>query len=306
MARTDIENRDLVARVRQLSGLVSGIGPDDEHLSTGIAAFEDQFEYWYLRVMRAAVPAYRNLIIERINPFIRRMELKGKGPEAIAARLVEDYEQRNFVTAGGWALEAMAIATSPDGQKSAARGIDMERVVGKDRHLYVLKSGPVTRNSDIISSLKQHSKQAEKLLRQNRGAGEVKAKYAVMTGKTSSTYHDGVWRPSSEEFWSEVLGLETAEAVELAMAIASVASALVLLDVAQPIFELTSLVAEYIRSPETPETADWEYIKLRTLRSRELWRDDDATRHARAEQALNSNPYLPLITPGEAVQQAET
>ncbi len=305
MSPNALDPADLVARVRQLSGVPSERGSDDARVLAGVKAFESQFNHWYVRVMKNAVKDYRSLIIERINPFIRRMEFQGMSADEVAARLVEDYAQRNFVTAGGWALEDMAIAASPDGQKSAARGIDLERTVGLDRHLYVLKSGPVTRNSDIVNALKTHSKNAEKLLRQNRQGGEVKAKYVVMSGKASSTYHDGVWRLSSEEFWGEVLGLEPDEAVDLAMAMASVASALVLLDVAQAIHNLGVLVAEYIRDPAQPDGADWAFIKARTLRTKGLWAEEDLRRHASALERLERNPYQPPLTPEEAVEQAE-
>lgn len=220
---TELPDRDeTIERVRALSGVASDRGPDDQHLWAAIQGFVERFHFWYLRVMRGAVGGYRKLIIERINPFIRRMEFRGMSPTQVAARLVEDYDQRNFVTAGGWALEAMAIAASPDGHKSAATGIDMERVLEGEHSLYVLKSGPVTRNSDIVNALKRHAKKAKGLLRQQRQGGEVRANYAVLAGKVSSTFHDGVWRPSSAEFWSEILGLEAGEAIELAMAIASV------------------------------------------------------------------------------------
>jgi Mn-dependent DtxR family transcriptional regulator len=297
---------EVVSRVRELSQVPAERGPDDDHVWAGVQGFVAQFDYWYVRVMREAVSGYRSLIIERTNPFIRRMELRGMSPEDVAARLVEDYEQRNFVTAGGWALEEMAIAASPDAHKSAARGIDMERIEDGDHHLYVLKSGPVTRNSDIINALKQHSKQAEKLLRQQRQGGEVKAKYAVMSGKGTTTFHDSVWRLSSEDFWSEALGLEAEEAVELAMAMASVASALVLRDVSEYVHGLGVLVAEYIRDPDNPEQVDWEFIKTRTLRNKEHWAKEDKRRHAAAVAALEDHPYKPPYTPEEAIEQAQT
>jgi hypothetical protein len=92
-----------------------------------VRGFVQAFDYWYIRVMREAVPNYRNLIIKRINPFIRQIELEGCTAEQAAERMVEDYNSRNFVTAGGWALEEMAVAASPVAQKGSAEGIDLQR-----------------------------------------------------------------------------------------------------------------------------------------------------------------------------------
>jgi hypothetical protein len=162
------KDAELVNNVRRLSGITDGRGPDDEHILAGVRGFVEAFDYWYIRVIREAVLQYRKLIIARINPFIRRVELEGLGAAEAACRLVEDYTRRNFVTAGGWALEELAIASSETMQKSAAAGVDAQRLdpTTSEYHLYLLKSGPVTRNSDIVNAIKTHGRQAEKLLRQ--------------------------------------------------------------------------------------------------------------------------------------------
>ena len=215
----DGEQQRAVDAVRQLAGLDSdGVGPDDLHIVAGLRGFAEAFHYRYTRVIREAVPQYRKLVIARINPFVRRIQLDTLGTEDVARRLVEDYDSRNFVTAGGWALEALASDASRDAQKSAAEGIDLQRHDPStgDVHLYILKSGLVTRNSDIVSALKRHSRQAERLLRQGRSTGHVVANWAVVAGKTSSTFEDGVRRPSSAEFWGEMLGVDEVAAVDLA------------------------------------------------------------------------------------------
>lgn len=185
---------ELVAEARRLAGVGTTSGPDDAHILAGIRGFVDAFDYWYIRVLRAAVPEYRKLILARINPFIRRVELSGLSADEAALRLVEDYARRNFVTAGGWALEELAIASSQTLQKSAAEGMDAQRLDPStgEYHLYVLKSGLVTRNSDIVKAIKTHGRQAEKLLRQGRGTTNVHLNYAILAGKTASTFEDGV------------------------------------------------------------------------------------------------------------------
>lgn len=171
-AKSDSQSGDsdaeIAANVRRLSAVASGAGPDDAHIVAAVREFAGQFEFWYTRVMREAVAQYRTLIVKRINPFVRRIECDGLSAPETATRLVEDYNARNFVTAGGWALEALARHVSPHAKKSTAVGIDLEGEdpTSGDYHLFVLKSGLVTRNSDILEALKRNARQAEKLRRQ--------------------------------------------------------------------------------------------------------------------------------------------
>jgi len=301
------ERDEVIHNIRAISGITAEQGPDDDRLYAGVRAFVDQFDYWYIRVMREAVTKYRRLLIERINPFVRRMEFEGLTPGPMSTRLVEDYSRRNFVTAGGWAIEAMARAASVDAQKSPAVGIDLQRMDPEtgDVHLYVVKSGPVTRNSDILAALKRNARQAERLLRQQKGQkGQVLAKYAIAAGKTSSTFEDGVWRPSSGEFWAEILGVSEEEAVRLILAIAAEAGRLVRQDAGEYVQSLEVLVAEYIRSPGDPAAVDWEFIGRRTLMKRETWREEDKARHQRALKALSDASVQPELSPDEAAQLA--
>lgn len=179
------ERAEVVENVRRLSGVAAGRGPDDAHLFGAVQGFMEVFDYWYVRVMRETVADYRDNIVKRINPFIRRIEFEGLGTDEVTARLVEDYNARNFVTAGGWALEELAVNVSMESQKSPAEGIDLQRhdPATGDYHLYVLKSGLVTRNSDIIKSLKANARQAERLLRQGRSTGSVHLNYAILAGR---------------------------------------------------------------------------------------------------------------------------
>jgi hypothetical protein len=46
-----------------------------------------------------------------------------------------------------------------------------------------------------------------RLLHQGRTTRNVHLNWAITAGKTSSTFEDGIRRPSSAEFWSEMTGL---------------------------------------------------------------------------------------------------
>ena len=284
---------ELAARIRQVSGVSADSGPADKHLVDAVRGFVDAFDYWYIRVMREAVPKYRQLIIARINPFIRTIECKGLSLAETASKLVGDYNSRNFVTAGGWALEEMAVRVSPDGQKAAAEGIDVQRLDPEsgDYHLYVLKSGLVTRNSDIIKALKRNVRQAEKLLLQGQGTGNVHAYYAIAAGKTSSTFEDGIHRPSSAEFWAQIMNIGSDQAIELALAIAAEAGALVLSDASAHVTALELLVSDYISDRKQPDQVDWEFIATRNMQAKTVWMNEDKDRHQRAMIYLSDSGY---------------
>jgi len=293
-ARLTADRDQVVANVRDLAGLAPGEGPDDDHLYAGVREFTRAFDYWYGRVLREkSVRNYRSLVIARINPFVRRIELDGLDTTATAWRLVEDYNSRNFVTAGGWALEALAGAAGDNVQKSPAEGIDLQRFdVGTgDYHLYVLKSGLVTRNSDIVKALKRNARQAERLLRQSHGTGAVHANWVVLAGKTRSSFEDGVNRPSSAEFWAAMLGLDERRAVDTALAMAAEAGRLVRRDASEHVDALKTLVSDYIARRDDDETVDWEFIALRNMSEPEGWRAEDRQRHQRALQALADTGY---------------
>jgi hypothetical protein len=286
------EEEQLVRGVRDLSGIPNSRGPSDAHVLAGVRGFVKAFDYWYIRVMREAVPQYRRLIIMRINPFIRRIELEGCAAEEAADRLVEDYNSRNFVTAGGWALEEMAIAASPVAQKGSATGIDLQRFDPDTGayHLYVLKSGLVTRNSDILKALKQNARKAGKTLLQGRSTGHVESHYAIAAGKTVSTFEDGIRRPSSAEFWGDVMVLEPHEAVELVFAIAAEAGRLVRRDASRHINALKLLVREYVLS-EDRSAVDWQFLMDRNMQPKAGWDAEDKRRHKSALQVLAASGY---------------
>jgi hypothetical protein len=213
--------------------------------------------------------------------------------------LVEIYSNRNFATAGGWAIEALAISIS-SGRKSTAIGIDLEMDdTAGNRRLYVLKSSPVTRNSDILASLKTNARQAEKLIRQSNSRTFVDAVYGVAFGIQNSTYEDGVRRPSSIELWKELTGLEDDdEAINIVLAIASEGYKEYAQESAErSLKKLRILVSAYIREPEatfmpcpreTRDNVDWDFLARRNMTPRNAWNAEDIERHNRALAALSN------------------
>jgi Type II restriction endonuclease EcoO109I len=282
---------DIVTRVRTLSGVEEGSGPDNDHIRAAVSGFIAAFDYWYIRVMREAIPKYRSVIVARINPFIRRIATDGMSASEVAQKIISDYGTRNFVTAGGWAIEELAVSVSQNTQKSGAEGIDLQRADGADYHLYVVKSGLITRNSDIIKALKRNARQAEKLLLQGQSTGGVHANYVIAAGKTKSTFEDGIRRPSSAQFWAEILELPEDDAIELALGIAAVAGELVRSDATEHILALQLVLADYICDRKDDSVVDWDFLAKRTMREKASWLHEDKARHVRAMERLKSSGY---------------
>lgn len=247
--------------------------------------------------MANAVKDYRKLVIARINPFVRGIEYQGLGAQDVGRNLVRDYANRNFVTAGGWAIEKMAIALGSKNAKAAALGIDLHKIdpVTGTQHLYVIKSGTVTRNSDILAGLKRNAEGARRLLVQGGSKVNVIANYAVAAGATSSTYSDNIYRPSSAAFWSEVTELPEDKAMLLAYEISKAAANMIRREAQPHIEAMESLVSSYIKTPEFEEKVDWSFIFDRTMKDKKLWQKQDADRHKAGWASLLASGYIPAV-----------
>lgn len=278
----------------RVSSLSFKPGISDEYIVSGVRGFAREFDYWYGRVLQEAIPKYQKIVIDRINPMIRGMQLEGLSAEVASKRLVADYAHRNYVTAGGWALEQLAIAASPRLQKSASNGIDAEwreEHAPPIMHLFVIKSGTVTRNSDILAQLKTNGSSAQKRLLQTDKRAMVKVYYAVLTGQLGSTFHDGVFRPSSAEFWAMSLCMddEPTHAIDLALSMAQTGGVLVRESGGEDNLRLLETAVEaYISDPEG--YVDWDFIARRNMGGHDV-AAEKAERSARAAEALEASGY---------------
>lgn len=292
------------ALIRQAVGLGANEGPADAAIIAAVEGFAEQLEYWFTRVIAGSVSKYRPIIIRRINGFIRPIEFKGLSATEVANRLVSDYVNRNFVTAGGWAIEKMAIAIGKAGAKAAAKGIDLHRIDDKgNHHLYVIKSGKVTRNSDILGGLKQHARDAEKLLKQGGAKISVFANYAVAAGAINSTFEDGIYRPSSGLFWSEITGLPEPMALALVLEIAKAAGIRVTRNTDPHVAALVTLVSSYIDDPNSPGSVDWPFLFKVTMTEKKGWQEEDRARHKQALAALAATGYQ--IAPAKGIAEED-
>jgi hypothetical protein len=288
----------LAEEIRDHCDLAPDEGPSDERICRAVGAFVDTFDFRYIEVIKKSVPKYRQVIVQRVNPLVRRIQLRGMDAEAVSERLVDDWQARNFVTAGGFAIEALAVAIGPDAQKSATEGVDLQRMDadGSAYHLYVVKSGSVTRNSDILKALKSNARKAEKILRGDKSVKGVTANYAIASGATSpTTFEDGVRRPSSQDFWAEITGLDASpgKAICLVLEISAAAGELVLSDAEEHLAAMRVLVQAYIAKLEDPAAVDWGFLEAQAMRERLTWKDAASVRHVRATKALADSGYKP-------------
>jgi hypothetical protein len=296
----------VVASVRVLSSLPPGDGPDDDYICAGVRGFVEAFDFRYIQVIRKSVKKYRSVIIQRINPLIRRFQLEELSAADVANRLIGDWAARNFVTAGGFAIEALAVGVSSEAQKSGTEGVDLQVFdqASATYHLYVLKSGLVTRNSDILKALKANSRKAEKILRGDKSVMGVTANYAIASGKTSSTvFEDGVQRLSTQDFWAHMTGLPPQRAVDLTLAMAAEAGRLVRQDAKESLKALQILVQCYLGDSNDPTKVDWPWVERRTMLEKQAWKEEDKARNATAVAALAAAGYGldgTVLEPGEA------
>jgi hypothetical protein len=300
------DRQALIDEIRATCDVQRDEGPTDQDISNALDGFSGQFDYWFDRVIANAVIKYRKLIVARINPFVRGIEYHGFPATRVAHELVRDYTNRNFVTAGGWAIEKMAIALGSKNAKAAATGIDLHKIDPKTgaQHLYVIKSGTVTRNSDILSALKRHAEAARKLLVQGGSKVSVFANYAVAAGATTSTYHDNIYRPSSAAFWADVTELGEDKAMRLAYGISRAAANMIRREAQPHIDAMEALVREYIIRPGTPDEVDWAFIFDRTMKEKKSWQSEDLSRHRAAWGKLLESGYVPFSSQPSAPTDA--
>lgn len=249
-------------QLREEANLAEGEGPSAEQIQAAIDIYVGQFRTWYEKQLKQIAEKYDERIVRRINPYVRRAYRRDCTAEQLAESIVADWDSRNFVTAGGQALEALAIAIGKDCQKAIAEGIDIQRVAPEDPatiHLYTVKSGSITRNTDIVGKMKQNLRRAERLAKQNPAVGNVRLNYATCVGKFTSTLADGVHRPSSARFWSEVMDIPEDQAIKLLWLVTDEGAKSVSRSEARR-RALIAQVATYIAKEEDPRVVDWDFL----------------------------------------------
>lgn len=270
--------------LRLQAGLAAGEGPPPENVRAALDVYVRQFDWWYGKQWHTILPDYVKRIVRRINPFVRRAQHGDCSSHALAEAVVGDWDSRNFVTAGGQALEALAIAIGKNCQKAIAEGVDVQRTEPADPsklHLYTVKSGAVTRNTDIVSKMKINLRKAEKLARQSPGIGTVRLNYATCVGTLATTLADGVYRPSSAQFWSEVMELPEDKAVRLLWTVTESAAQWIRWPERNR-RALVEEVAAYVGTAEDPERVDWEFLVRVVTQPPTAYKAEHVRRHGLA------------------------
>jgi hypothetical protein len=262
VGRPDVISLADAAAIRKAVGLGVGEGPSPERIQRAVQAYVEEFDRWYVDQWDRILKLYVKRVVRRANPYVRRAQHGDCTPAVLAAELVSDWDSRNFVTAGGWAMEAMAIELGQHCRKAAAEGVDIELCDPAEPSsvsLYVIKSGSVTRNTDIVGKMKDNLRAAEARLRQNKKVKHVTLNYATCVGTLATTFADGVRRPSSAAFWAEITGTEEERAMALVWAVASKAAE----SIVRPTRLRDALIAQvatYVAREDAPGRVDWEFL----------------------------------------------
>lgn len=273
--------------MRAAAGLAEGEGPSPARIQRAVSVYVQQFDWWYGKQLRQIMDSYVEKIVRRINPYVRRAQLGDCTATDLAEAAIASWESRNFATAGGNALEALAIAIGPNCQKAVGTGLDIQRVSPEDLEtlsLYVLKSGAITRNSDILAKMKQNVRKAEQLARQHPGTKVVRLNYAIAAGTFTNTFSDGVHRPSSPQFWSEIMELQQDKAIRLLWLVTDEAAKHIR-SIERNRKSLVAKVAAYLAKEGTTDEADWDFLLKVANHPWRTYKAEHERRKRRAEDA---------------------
>jgi len=151
-------------------------------------------------------------LTSRKNPYL--FKVKGLN---IAADIVRGFmdaaisssEETQF---GNW-MEQLAIAVAQkakNGQKSSAKGIDLELEENGIRYLVAIKSGPNWGNSDQIAKMMDNFRKAAKTLRSSGHIQQIEFINGCIYGRDKSPYKEkGYYKYCGQAFWHFISGSET-------------------------------------------------------------------------------------------------
>lgn len=146
-------------------------------------------------------------LLRRKNPYLF-IARNTATPEALAELLVSATLSSSEETIFGQTLENIAIDICAEvygGQKSAARGIDLEFNRDGSRYIVSIKSGPSWGNSSQIAKMKQDFSDAKRVIRQGNRSIAVEAINGCCYGNTRRDYGD-YEKLCGSAFWELISG----------------------------------------------------------------------------------------------------
>src|SRR5258708_35273441 len=106
-------------------------------------------------------------------------------------------------------LEELAIYVAQEcggGQKSAATGIDIELTRNKVRYLIAVKSGKNWGNSSSQETLNKNFKNAVKVIKQSKQAGQIQPTLGICYGKFKTKNNGAFLHIGGQSFWHLLSG----------------------------------------------------------------------------------------------------
>jgi hypothetical protein len=177
-----------------------------EYVSTNIGGFHS-----------ARLTSLANLSLEKVlkrkNPYL----FKAKNlltSETFIKYILDAHLSSQEETMFGEFLEELAIYICHEvynGEKSAAEGIDLEFTKGEVKYLVAIKSGPNWGNSSQIKKMREHFRQAHRILNTSTRAGnrpQIIAINGCCYGKEPNPDKGDYIKYCGQEFWSFISGEE--------------------------------------------------------------------------------------------------
>jgi hypothetical protein len=142
-------------------------------------------------------------LLENKNPYLFRAKNLNTATGFVSALLdarLSSSEEGSF----GKFLESLAIKVAEEcggGQKSPAKGIDIDLVRGNVRYLISVKSGKNWGNSSQHKALKQDFADAVKVLKQSKHTGEIQPTLGICYGRAKKTNNGKFLHIAGQIFW---------------------------------------------------------------------------------------------------------
>jgi|TARA_B110000902_G_scaffold259991_2_gene332183 hypothetical protein len=143
-------------------------------------------------------------VLKRKNPYLFKVKAINTSQELVESILSAHLSSQEEAIFGGL-LEQIAIficAEVKGGVKSSAEGIDLEFEDNGCRYIVSVKSGPNWGNSASIKKLKDHFKQAKRILGTNSGNQNVIAVNGCCYGQETVSDKGDYLKLCGEEFWT--------------------------------------------------------------------------------------------------------
>ena len=152
-----------------------------------------------------------DILLRRKNPYLFKSKNITTIGECVKS-LLDAYLSSQEETLFGNFLENLAIYVAVqvhEGWKSTATGIDLEFVNNQTRYLVSIKSGPNWGNSSQINKMKEHFKNAQKLIRQNNTHTHIVSVNGCCYGRDNKPDKGDYFKWCGQEFWTLISGDES-------------------------------------------------------------------------------------------------